>query len=331
MPKISRRRGFTLIELLVVIAIIAILIALLLPAVQQAREAARRSQCKNNLKQLGIAIHNYHETHGQIPPTVCTGGGHGPTAFVFMLPFLDQGPAYEQLSTVGFGNQTGYWLGSTSANSATVRNILRDVRPQVYRCPSSPLSETLTVQSTPVMRSSYAMISGSNNHPSTDSTGVTGGAHRSAGGLFPGNRSVKFRDVTDGLTNTIAIGEQSNNLRSNSDNRTSVPSSGPWMGSKNVRIPNGDGTWSSSGSHGSGSSEDTRCWNETTIRQSPNPTSLADYQRHPNCNTPLTSAHTGGVQVLLGDGGVRFISDNINLVTLKNLADRNDGNVIGEF
>jgi len=103
----SRKRGFTLIELLVVIAIIAILIALLLPAVQQAREAARRSQCKNNLKQIGLAMHNYIDAHSVLPPGANNGSYSGPatqmgytlnhTAWIFVLPFLDQAPLYNKL------------------------------------------------------------------------------------------------------------------------------------------------------------------------------------------------------------------------------------------
>ncbi|MFG0295400.1 MAG: DUF1559 domain-containing protein, partial [Maioricimonas sp. JB045] len=105
----SRRRGFTLIELLVVIAIIAILVALLLPAVQQAREAARRSQCKNNLKQIGLALHNYHDTHGSFPPgyiaryvsatdPASAETGPGFAWGTMILPFLDQSPTYNQLN-----------------------------------------------------------------------------------------------------------------------------------------------------------------------------------------------------------------------------------------
>ncbi|TVS20773.1 MAG: DUF1559 domain-containing protein, partial [Planctomycetaceae bacterium] len=88
---IYRRRGFTLVELLVVIAIIGVLVALLLPAVQAAREAARRSQCSNNLKQIGLAMHNYADVHKAFPPAAMTVGQHSATAFVFILPFIEQG------------------------------------------------------------------------------------------------------------------------------------------------------------------------------------------------------------------------------------------------
>jgi len=329
----TKRKGFTLIELLVVIAIIAVLVALLLPAVQQAREAARRSACKNNLKQLGLAIHNYHDTFTTAPPAVVANGvsgAHSNTVFVQILPYVDQAPLYNQLAGVGFGNVgVNYWLGSGSAGP--VRNILQGVKVPVYRCPSDPRPEARNIGSSggsnPAMVASYVLIAGSNAHPSTDSTGL-GGDHHSAGGFFPGNVAYKFRDCTDGLSNTMMVAEQANWHRTQQNQwRTAFGSSGPWMGSKNSRLPNGDGTWP-----GSGANADTRCYTMTTIRQSPNPPTYNGAIHGGNqCNTALLSAHTGGVQVLLGDGTVRFISDNINLPTLKNLADKNDGNPIGEF
>ncbi len=332
------RKGFTLIELLVVIAIIAVLVALLLPAVQQAREAARRTQCRNNLKQIGLAMHNYVDSYRMLPPATTTnaveGGEHGPAAWVRILPYIDQGPLYDQLRAVGFGKNVNYWLGSGSANTAKIRAILDGKIVSVYRCPSSPLPETRSVKGSQQMWATYTLIMGSNNHPTTDKTGVYRQAHASAGGCFPNNRGIAFRDITDGTSNTMMVGEQGDWLRSdpNRKNRTAIPTSGPWMGGKNPRNPHGDGTWSSSGSHGWGSpTQDTRCYNMTTIRQGPNPTGLANWQRHPACNTPLTSAHSGGVSVLLGDGSVRFVSDSIDLNTLKNLADRNDGNTLSEF
>jgi prepilin-type N-terminal cleavage/methylation domain-containing protein len=327
MNGLKSRRGFTLVELLVVIAIIGILIALLLPAVQAAREAARRMKCGNNLKQIGLALHNYHESYRCFPPATVTDGVHGASTFVRILPYMEQRGTYGQLSQIGFGSQTNYWLGSTNANTLLIKPILEQTQPTNYRCSSSLLDETRSVGGTQQQVPSYALIAGSNNHPTTDHDGQNGG-HCSAGGLFPGNKVTAFRDMRDGASNTLALGEQSSWVADDWGNyRTAFSESGPWMGGKNPRIPSGDGTWSSSGSHSSSpATEDMRCFCFTTIRQGPNPTGTAGWQRNNRCNTPLTSGHPGGVRGLLADGSVTFISDTIELSVLKNAADRDDGN-----
>ena len=139
------RRAFTLIELVVVIAIIAILVALLLPAVQQAREAARRSQCKSNLKQIGIAMMTYEEVNSALPPATTTRGNHGTTVWMRLLPFVEQTQLYDSVSNIGFGSHVNYWFGSNSnPNTNQVRQILDGVSIPVYRCPSSTLPEFLT-------------------------------------------------------------------------------------------------------------------------------------------------------------------------------------------
>ena len=132
----SKRSGFTLIELLVVIAIIAILVALLLPAVQQAREAARRSSCKNNLKQMGLALHNYHDTYRVFPPGNVIKSHHS-TAFLHMLPQLEMGNVYDQLD---FAPNIAFWFGHP--NAAVNRPALDGTKVPAYFCPSSPLPDT---------------------------------------------------------------------------------------------------------------------------------------------------------------------------------------------
>ena len=150
---VAKRFGFTLIELLVVIAIIAILVALLLPAVQQAREAARRSSCKNNLKQLGLALHNYHDTHGVFPagyyagdhPSVADGEGDGRDARYgwgsMILPFLEQAPLYDKM-------QVGDRLLSQNVNDPTV---LADMQTPIsaFRCPSDVAPGTNPIKQLP--------------------------------------------------------------------------------------------------------------------------------------------------------------------------------------
>jgi prepilin-type N-terminal cleavage/methylation domain-containing protein len=331
-PLQSVRRGFTLVELLVVIAIIGILVALLLPAIQAAREAARRTQCVNNLKQIGLAMHNYHDSFNSLPPATMTTGSHGATAFVRMLPFVEQGAVYDQLASVGFGSQTNYWLGSTAANTLLIAPILAQAKVPAYRCPSSVFPKTEAVGGTNQMVGSYVLIAGSSAHNTTDTNGVDGG-HCSGGGCFPGNLAVRLADIIDGTSNTMLVGEQSHYIVGNIGTlRTAFEASGPWMGSKNSRIPRGVGTWSSSGAHGSGTStEDMRSYAFTTVRQGPNPKGTVAWQQRTRCNTPLTSAHPGGIMALLGDGKVQFLGDDIDLRLLQNLADRDDGNVIGSY
>ena len=184
------KRGFTLIELLVVIAIIAILIALLLPAVQQAREAARRSTCKNNLKQIGLAIHNYHETHRVFPPGFIM--DHGWLSTTFILPFMDQAPLYNKLSPNGPMDVT---------NTTTLTDI-RTILP-IYLCPSSAdpnasRNSDIPVNGQPIGLSNYLGINGN-----IDMRCGTKG-----NGMFFQNSQTRIRDITDGTSNTVAFTER---------------------------------------------------------------------------------------------------------------------------
>jgi prepilin-type N-terminal cleavage/methylation domain-containing protein len=328
-------RAFTLVELLVVIAIIGVLVALLLPAVQAARESARRSQCSNNLKQLGLAYHVYESTYRVLPPQTMTNGQHGPTAFVMILPQVEQGPLWDRLAAVGFGTQTGFWMDSANANTQRIRPILNGHVVNAYRCPSTLMPRFRSVsaiEQASLMVAAYTNIAGSNLHPTTDHNGPNG-AHCSAGGIFPGSIARRLAEVSDGTSNTMMLGEQSNWIAGQKNTfRTSFSASGPWMGIKNPRLPNGDGTWSATGTHtASPSDTDMRSFAMTTLRDPPNPKGVATYMNEVMCNTPLASAHPGGVQCALADGSVRFIPDVINITTYKLLADRDDGQAIGDF
>ena len=291
-------------------------------------------QCANNLKQIGLAFHNYESTFKVLPPeTMCVGAGtHGPTAFVHILPQIEQSALYDRLASVGFGANVSYWMGSSNANTPKIRAALDGYIIKGYRCPSSIMTKFRIVVDANLMVPSYAMIAGSNLHQTTDHNGQNGG-HCSAGGLFTGNFPRRFAEATDGTSNTMMCGEQSDWVAGQKNNfRIAFEDSGPWMGVKSNRIPNGDGTWSASGGHdANGLNTDMRSYAMTTLRDAPNPRGTASYMGNVNCNTPLTSAHPNGVQIVLADGSVRYVTNNIDLVTYKNLADRDDGNSIGDF
>ncbi|MDB5341200.1 MAG: hypothetical protein JWN70_6819 [Planctomycetaceae bacterium] len=299
------KRGFTLIELLVVIAIIAVLIALLLPAVQQAREAARRSQCKNNLKQIGLALHNYHDSLKYFPPGVATcnpglgyagwrgGGATGHSLLASILPYVDQAPIYNRLNWsvlgVDYDNSAG-----DAAHSLAIQTIL-----PVYLCPSSTTSSLLTYNLAVQGASNYAGISGT-----TPSTAATSGT-------FFKNSSVSIAKMIDGTSNTMIVGEYSGLATNQTPTQAVDRLVGiTWFGSYDDLA-----TYSIFGA-------------VRTVAYAPNALFYSNTNMH---NSSLKSQHVGGFHALMGDGAVRFISTNVFLQTLFNLADVADNNVIGEF
>jgi prepilin-type N-terminal cleavage/methylation domain-containing protein len=361
-PLRRRQKGFTLIELLVVIAIIAVLIALLLPAVQQAREAARRSQCKNNLKQMGLGLHNYHDVHLAFPssgghqanyPAQGAGTGIGPSQYVAILPFMDQAPMYNQwdFNTTGT-NGSGTDPGTNNLNNCTLAS--KSNLPWI-NCPSSALTNlnnsTLSnsYPSLPlggIQCNQYYGISGAANFGNfTDTSGLvnpafTGGIV-SRRGMLTEYGNQKISGCTDGTSNTMIIGEISGYIRaSDGKNYDERPAAGwPWYagGFGNVGAIFGS-LWDSG-----------PLISTVTIRHTPNKkatitsgtlfdiggcghdASQAFGGFYNRGNTPLSSFHTGGTHILLTDGAVRFISDNIDLGTLTKLAVRDDGLTLGEF
>ena len=303
-PHSERPPGFTLIELLVVIAIIAILIALLLPAVQQVREAARRTQCKNNLKQIGLAIHNYHDVYNTFPNANANSTLSGGSLFTSILPLIDQGNSYRY-----------YDFNLTNSDPHNV-----DVTGQVitsYLCPSSPMRRQVPSCDSDLGRApgNYAVCIGSrpyNPHwayiPGTPRPNLDGAI------VYTDSTSgrTKFRDVTDGASSTLMIGETAYNL-------------------PDYRF--------SSGSCSGGSRYSFTCWSvpypgstACTTKYGFDPRDYKDDGVYdPNWLHAFRSDHIGGVQFCLVDGSVHLVSENIDAGILDSLATRNGGEVIGEF
>lgn len=305
----ERRRGFTLIELLVVIAIIAVLIALLLPAVQQAREAARRSSCQNNLKQLGLALHNYHDTHNSFMVgryNCCFG-----TWIVAALPFLEQGNAANLYRNSGGTDATGPRYGATP----NVENVTSRRFP-VLTCPSD------TPNNGPISATIAGVTYGMTSHNYAVNFGSTGLAQQATLNGVPFNqapfanlRAYGLKDLKDGSSNTMLMAEVLQGI------------------GRDLR---GFSWWGDASNYTAylppNSNEPDRIYSATYCNNKP--------EQNLPCDVSTTaapsmfasrSAHTGGIQTVLGDGSVRFISENINLVTWRNLASARDGQPIGDF
>lgn len=335
-PFCRDRRAFTLIELLVVIAIIAILIALLLPAVQQAREAARRTQCKNNLKQFGLALHNYHDSVGLFPYASTFSdadnvAGSGATYlrassnscwFLNILPYLDQAPLYNQFDksrSITSGSNTPSNLSLITSRFFTVAS-----------CPSNPRASTGTTVSggwfdssgsVAVQAAMYRPVGGTayndggakdcpcrgstNCFCSADPTGQRGGwtlPHQNPGatrGLFArGVTNLGIRHVTDGTSNTFLLGE----TKPHYNQYGSV-----WA----INIPESLFHLKINSSY------------LKTIELS----GTADW----GSGSGHASYHTGGAHFLMADGAVKFISENVDYTTYCYLGDRADGQTIGDY
>lgn len=327
----NRQRGFTLIELLVVIAIIAILIALLLPAVQQAREAARRSTCKNNLKQIGLAMHNYHETFGMFPPgyveeILPSNGGHivdneGHWAWnAMLLPYMDQAPLYNQLNV-------GTVPVSTMLNNATARSSMQKPMP-AFRCPSDSGPQIhdeagrrikatggseygLAITNYIASNSSYGLKKDRGSNPASQ-----------ANGAFYRNSNVRMRDMSDGSSNVIMAGERAYKLGTNKAFAGALYA---------ARDYNATGPAISS----AGSSSNQGLISIFGGGAAPINANASSGQGR----IAYSSKHVGGAHFLFGDGRIVFLSENIDHraasipadSTFEYLIGINDGNVVGEF
>ncbi len=300
------KRGFTLIELLVVIAIIAILVALLLPAVQQAREAARRTQCKNNLKQLGLALHNYHDTFGIFPndrhsywPVAGTRTGQLPRNHSWMvqiLPYIDQAPLYQ---AVNFEAQL---YGQTLPDGKFI--TAQKITP--YICPSDTEIEPSSIYN--LATTNYAGSQG------FDWWRRIGQVHE---GMFSLESKVRMRDIRDGTSNTIAVGEV---------NSTGQKWGGRRGGAGTPRNGGGEAVfrnWSVSITHNviatnpgynitnpdGMAGEDATWWKNAPYAMGPY--YIAAHAINSDWPGP-SSLHTGGAQFLMADGSVRFLGENLD-------------------
>jgi len=324
----KHRSGFTLIELLVVIAIIAILIALLLPAVQQAREAARRSQCRNNLKQIGIALHNYHDVHRTFPPGWCQ--SRGATGFsatsqasngfyifgsvskawgwsAFLLAYLEQPALYQ--NTIGANLRLQDAIG-TGADKWAMTPL------PVFRCPSDSGPQVRGPESNQLfLQAAISNYAGNMSHRQIPTQQDMGGTSGITTGVFWANSRVQIRDITDGTSNTIMVGEAA------------------YFHGGNVWDAK---TWAGCNYQGDGNCvDDVLCSGRVAM----NTSSTNSDHRHESFN----SVHVGGAYFLLADGSVHFLSENIHFnassgnnatvadSTYEYLLSRDDGQTPGEF
>ncbi len=292
------RRGMTLIELLVVIAMVAVLIALLLPAVQQAREAARRTTCKNNLRQIGIALHNYHEVHSTFPPGYIqddlsdpyqhTGFGWG----TMLLPFVEQSVLYR---TLDFESPT-----------------LPRIALKGWQCPSDPGIEGQAAWndsawgisgSPPMMKLLDNFVGFAAKASYVGNYGSGPLSSQPGNGILFGNSSVRLRDMIDGSSVTFAAGERS-------------METGPavWAGVHYNQVRAMTGTTSAEKNDGHFVLASTG----VSLPIAPD-------------GHGFDSDHARGLHMLIGDGSVRFVSENIDATIWNNLGNRNDGGVMGSF
>jgi len=328
------RRGFTLVELLVVIAIIGVLVGLLLPAVQTAREAARRSQCANNLKQQGLALQGHHSAKQAFPSGGCgtdmwavTGGGNGEqrwgySQWVALLPFMEQNDVFQLLDLQTPGVHVGWFHNITVWEKARIPTIL---------CPSSVLS----VSADPTgegHKSFYFGIAGAARFGTfTDATdensmdwGITSGR-----GMLTNRRSDDDRSrlgqrmikCTDGTSKTLLVGEISDFIRDATGGQKQDLRPGRWWGWH----MGGQTLWGNWAPH---------CAN-VTVRYPPNAqvfgqAGVNEDSGWPAANCPLASQHLGGVQVLMTDGATRFLQNSIDMNVLTLMSIRDDGQTFTE-
>lgn len=333
----SRRKGFTLVELLVVIAIIGILVALLLPAIQAAREAARRSQCVNNLKQLAIGFQNYHDTQKKLPryvyrsqnATAQCGHWEGFSAHTMLLPFIEQQGMWDDFlrtyavsTDLNVGWRTGTFGPLSNQNVPT------------FRCPSDGIQR-------------FGAEDGNSNYPICTGPTWTLWGTGAQPGIFSRDFERTYADITDGTSSTIMLGEQV--LGDNDGSKFSVgdvvraiPNVGMGNFPTDAQIAQyGQACLAGVGNH---HSHGGREWITGMPMQTIFNTVAPPNWQYPNCQDcagcgwmdsngvfPARSKHPGGVNHALADGSVKFISGDVNLQTYQWLGSRDGGEAIGNY
>ncbi len=392
-------RGFTLVELLVVIAIIGILVALLLPAIQAAREAARRTQCNNNLKNISLGLQNYHDTYKTFPMGAMHGGLRGGTTYqgpswqYGVLPFMEQRNIYDKIANLTRSGATGTGIplqafAAVGVNANVAGRPLDKLIPDYMRCPSSPLP-VMEAQTGTICLSTYVGIAGGtdiltnasanttlypnpnllgapysstrtyNNRAGVTMSFTSGGQNCviTSSGMLPIAQHVGMQGCTDGTSNTMIVGEQSDWLRDVNrtvstkyhgdpgwagTGATGTDGGGGWLTGTNCvpQIPDqiwtttdvaGTPAWSASTN---GAVAGARIFNVTTVRYKPYVKEVLGAGAAPGCaeimglNNPLQAAHPGGLLVAFVDGSVQFISSTTDLAVLLRIAIRDDGQTV---
>jgi prepilin-type N-terminal cleavage/methylation domain-containing protein len=351
--RLKRRLGFTLIELLVVIAIIAILVALLLPAVQQAREAARRSQCKANLKQLALGLHNYHDVYTTFPPLFVGGWSNGPgdgsfnnrwliSSTVAVLPYIDQPGLYDQISNdrdAAGGNLTYPWDANYQPWRINLPSMI---------CPSDTLAPSATG------KANYRYSTGRYNHRMRQINDRYSWGGTRVDGIFGVAEGAKIRDILDGTSNTIMIGERAQGNEARNEvvggmglNGAMNDGSGGGVtagniqtmvdqcnaltdpGNPSVFLP---GTFASLEYPGGRWADGRTYFSSLQTANTPNKASCVTDGWDGNYTLMTASSrHVGGAHMGLADGAVRFIGENIDQALYQGLGSRAGSEDVGEF